>query len=326
MPWQIQGSDIGEVEDMLKKPHSDEKPEIPSMPEDEEGAFSEEIETWGRMVWKRFRRHRLAMTGLVVIVILGLSAIAAPILAPYSPDELRLDLVPEGQPLGPSLQHPFGTDALGRDYLSRAIYGARVSLSVGIVAVGISVLIGTAAGAVAGYYGGLVDSVICRVIDVLQCIPTFFLILSVNAYLKPNITNVMVVIGVFGWMGVARLVRGQFLSLREQEFIEAARSMGMKDSRVIFRHLLPNALAPLVVSATMGVASAILTESSLSYLGMGVQEPTASWGSMLRVSQSYLLSAPWLAIFPGLLISITVLCLNFVGDGLRDAIDPRLKQ
>ena len=186
--------------------------------------------------------------------------------------------------------------------------------------------IGIIIGSIAGYYGGRVDNVLCRLIDVLMCIPTFFLILTVNAFLKPNILTVMVVIGLFGWMGIARLVRGQMLSLREQEFIEAARAIGVSDMRIVFRHLLPNALAPAIVAATMGVANAILTESSLSYLGMGVQEPTPSWGSMLRAGQTYFTSAPWLAIFPGILISITVLAFNFVGDGLRDALDPRLNQ
>jgi len=300
--------------------------DIQALAEDGDSASSAEIESWGRLVWRRFRKHKLAMTGLIVIIVITLSAILAPVIAPYDPKEVRMDRVPGGQPMAPCVEHPMGTDALGRDYLSRAIHGGRVSLSVGLVAVGISVVIGVVVGSIAGFYGGVVDSVICRIIDILMCIPTFFLILIVNAYMKPNILNVMVVIGIFGWMGTARLVRGQFLSLREQEFIEAARALGLSDRRIIFRHLLPNALAPVVVSATMGVAGAILTESSLSYLGMGVQEPTASWGSMLRVAQTYLLSAPWMAIFPGLLISITVLALNFIGDGLRDAVDPRLKR
>lgn len=292
----------------------------------EEEYFSEEIESWGRIVWRRFKRHKLAMTGLVLACFMGLLAIFAPWIAPYDPEELHLDWVTRGQPLAPNARNFFGTDALGRDYFSRAVYGGRVSLSVGLVSVGISLGIGIPLGALAGYYGGVVDEIISRFIDILLCIPTFFLILTVNAFLKPSVFNIMAVLGIFGWMGVARLVRAQFLSLKEQEFIHAARALGLKDSVIIFKHLLPNALAPVVVSATMGVARAIITESSLSYLGMGVQEPTSSWGSMLRVSQSYLTSAPWLAIFPGLFISVAVLALNFMGDGLRDAIDPRLKQ
>jgi peptide/nickel transport system permease protein len=301
-------------------------PQLPDVepPADEDAVYGK-AQSWSRLVWRRFRRHKLAMVGLCIFSAMVFIAIAAPLVSPYSPREVRLDRVPDGRPLPPSWSHPMGTDSLGRDYLSRAIYGGRISLSVGVVAVGISLAIGTVVGAVAGYYGGLVDAFICRSIDVLMCIPTFFLILTVNASLRPSIYNIMIIIGVFGWMGCARLVRGQFLSLREREFIEAARALGLKDRRIIFAHLLPNALAPLVVVATMGVAGAIIMESGLSYLGLGVQEPTASWGSMLRSSQMYLTSAPWLAIFPGLLISITVVALNFVGDGLRDSIDPQLK-
>ena len=284
------------------------------------------MESWGQMTWRRFSSHRLAMGGLIVLIVLALVATLAPWVAPHSPRALRLDLIVGGQPLGPSLDHPFGTDTLGRDWFSRAIYGGRVSLSVGLVSMGISLVIGVTMGALAGFYGGLIDSIICRIIDVLMCIPIFFLILTVNAYVTPSIFNIMAVIGAFGWMGVARLVRGQLLSLREQEFVEAARALGVRDIRIIFRHLLPNALAPVVVAATMGVANAILTESALSYLGLGVQEPTSSWGSMLRSAQPYMVQAPWMAIFPGVLISITVLALNFMGDGLRDATDPRLKR
>lgn len=283
-------------------------------------------EGWTMQAWKRFRRHRLAVIGLSTLAVLVLSAVLAPYIAPHKPGEVRLDLVPDGKPRPPSWSHPFGTDALGRDYLSRAIFGARISLSVGVVAIGIALTIGTVLGSLAGFYGGIVDSVICRGIDVLMSVPTFFLILTVNAVLRPNIFNVMVVIGAFGWMGVARLVRGEFLILKQMEFTQAARALGNKDARIIFRHILPNAIAPLIVAGTLGVASAILLESGLSYLGMGVQEPMPSWGSMLRSAQPYLTSAPWLALFPGLLISISVLALNFVGDALRDAVDPHTKR
>ncbi len=283
-------------------------------------------ETLWQMTWKRFRQHTLARIGLYIILFMCLVALFAPIVSPYSPTSLNLELVAGSKPHPPSLRHPFGTDLLGRDYLSRAIHGGRISLSVGFVAVAFSLTIGIVVGSIAGYYGGKIDNVLCRIIDILMCIPTFFLILTVNAFLKPNIFNVMVVIGVFGWMGTARLVRGQFLALREQEFIEAARALGVSDARIVFRHVLPNAVAPAIVAATMGVAGAILTESSLSYLGMGVQEPTPSWGSMLRAGQVYLTRAPWLAVFPGLLIAITVLAFNFIGDGLRDSLDPRMKR
>lgn len=285
-----------------------------------------EFESWHKSVWKRFRRHRLALLGLIILAITFLSAVFAPYLATYPPHQINLHLVPDGQPLSPSLSHPFGTDSLGRDYFSRALYGGRISLSVGIVSVSISVFIGVLSGAIAGFYGGLIDTAICRFIDTLLCIPTFFLILTVNAYLGPSIFNIMMVIGIFGWMGVARLVRSQFLSLKEQDFVQAAKALGANDFSIIRRHLLPNSMAPVIVAATMGVAAAIIIESSLSFLGLGVQEPTSSWGSMLRVSQTYLRTAPWLAIFPGLMISLTVLALNFIGDGLRDALDPKLKK
>lgn len=284
-----------------------------------------EFESWHKTVWKRFRRHKLALLGLIILTITFLSAVFAPYLVSYPPQQINLHLVPDGQPLSPSLSHPFGTDSLGRDYFSRALYGGRISLAVGIVSVSISVIIGVLFGAVAGFYGGLIDTIICRFIDILLCIPTFFLILTVNAYLGPSIFNIMIVIGAFGWMGVARLVRSQFLSLKEQDFVQAAKALGSTDLVVIFRHLLPNAMAPVIVAATMGVATAIIIESSLSFLGLGVQEPTSSWGSMLRVSQIYLRTAPWLAIFPGVMISMTVLALNFIGDGLRDALDPKLR-
>lgn len=291
----------------------------------EEAAFGKVQSFWGT-VWKRFRRHRLAMIGLGVLTVLVLIAILAPVLAPYDPTAMDMEVLTGNPPAPPSKTHWLGTDALGRDWLSRAIYGARISLSVGLVSVGISVTIGSVLGAIAGYYGGIIDSIICRVIDVLMCVPTFFLILTVNAFLTPSIYNVMFIIGVFGWMGTARMVRGQILSIREQEFVEAARALGLPDKRVVLRHILPNVFAQLIVSATMGVAGAIMTESGLSYLGMGVQEPFPSWGAMLKSAQDYLLTAPWLAILPGLLISITVLSINFVGDGLRDAIDPKLKR
>ncbi|MGI6628046.1 MAG: oligopeptide ABC transporter permease [Bacillota bacterium] len=292
---------------------------------DEEAAFGQ-IQSFSKTIWTRFKRHRLATLGIYVLGVLVLCAVLAPLIAPYDPTYMDIDKVSFGKPLPPSREHWFGTDPLGRDWLSRSLYGARISLSVGLVAVGISVTIGSVVGAVAGYYGGVVDTVICRIIDVLMCVPTFFLILTVNAFLKPSIFNVMVIIGIFGWMGTARLVRGQILSIREQEFVEASVALGLSDWSIITKDVLPNVFAQLIVTATTGIAGAIMTESALSYLGMGVQEPFPSWGAMLKSAQDHLLTAPWLAIFPGILISITVLSINFVGDGLRDAIDPRLKQ
>ncbi len=295
------------------------------VPEDiEDSFFSSRIESFWMLVWKRFRKHKLAMGGATVLIVLILMAVFAPYICPYPFDELHLEDVPDGKPLSFSRKYLFGTDQFGRDYLTRCIYGGRISLSVGLVSVGISMLIGIPLGCVAGYYGGMVDMIIMRFTEFLRCIPTFFLILTVNAMVTSSIYNVMIIIGIFGWMGICRQVRAQFLSLRQQEFVQAAFALGYSDVKVIFRHILPNALVPVIVSGTMGVAGAIMTESSLSYLGMGVQEPIPSWGAMLKVGQKFLRTSPRMAIIPGILILIVALSLNFVGDGLRDALDPRV--
>jgi peptide/nickel transport system permease protein len=248
-------------------------------------------------------------------------SLAAPRLAPYDPNfiDLKAVLMP------PSPEHWLGTDPLGRDVLSRIIYGSQVSLKVGFVAVGLATLIGVLVGATAGFYGGWVDQVLMRLVDLMLCFPAFFLILAVIAVLEPSIWNIMVVIGLTSWMGVARLVRAEFLSLREREFVLAARALGASDARLIFRHLLPNALAPVMVSATLGVAGAILTESALSFLGLGVQPPTPSWGNILTAGKDNIEIAWWLSFFPGLAILITVMSYNLLGEGIREAIDPRLK-
>lgn len=256
--------------------------------------------------------------GIFVLFLFVLAALFAPVIAPYDPSEM-VDL----DTLAPSLTHPFGTDDLGRDIYSRAVYGARISLTVGLVAVAISILIGTLLGSLAGYYGGWLDSLIMRSVDVLLAFPSIFLILAIQAMLTPNIYNVMAVIGLTSWMGVARLVRGEFLRIRELAYVEAARAIGCSNSRIIFRHILPNAQGPIIVAATLGMAGAILTESSLSFLGLGVQPPLASWGNMLMDSQAYLRDAPWMAVIPGLLILVTVLSLYFIGEGLREALNPR---
>ena len=263
-------------------------------------------------------KNKLAIFGLSVLCFFVLVAIIAPLIAPYNPSEIV-----ESETLAPSWQHPFGTDDLGRDILSRALYGARISLTVGLVAVSISVLIGTLMGALAGYYGGLADGIIMRFVDVMLSFPSIFLILAIQTMLTPNIYNVMIVIGVTSWMGVARLVRGEYLKIRELQYVEAAKAIGCSDWRIIFRHILPNAQAPIIVAATLGMAGAILTESALSFLGMGVQPPMSSWGNMLMDAQAYMLDAPWMAVIPGLLILITVLSLYFVGEGLREALSPK---
>lgn len=241
--------------------------------------------------------------------------------APYSPTEYNLDT-----PLvAPSTAHWLGTDEQGRDVLSRMIYGARVSLSVGFIVVGIYVTIGIIIGAFAGYYGGKIDMIISRLIEMIICFPTFFLILAVLAFVGSSIYNIMIVIGLTGWTGIARLVRGEFLKLRQQEFVTSIEAAGAPPSRVIFRHVLPNALAPVMVSASFGIASAILIESSLSFLGFGVQPPTPSWGDTLSQSREFMDFAWWLTIFPGMSIFVTITAFNLVGEGLRNAIDPKLK-
>ena len=255
---------------------------------------------------------------MAILIFFALVAVLAPLLAPYDPSEIV-----ESDTLAPSLHHPFGTDDLGRDVFSRALYGARISLTVGFVAIAIAIVIGTILGAVAGFYGGAIDSVIMRFVDIMLAFPSIFLILAIQVMLKPNIYNVMAVIGLTSWMGVSRLVRGEFLTIKERQYVEAARSLGAGDFRIIFRHILPNAMPPLIVAGTLGMAGAILTESALSFLGLGVQPPTPSWGNMLMDSQAYLIDAPWMAVIPGLLILITVLSLYFVGEGLREEFSPR---
>lgn len=275
-------------------------------------------------LWFQFRRNKLAVSGLFFLIVIILVAIFADKIEPYDP--LKLDpSYAMGSPKPPSVQHWFGTDNLGRDQLSRALSGSRISLSVGFVAVGISALIGVLLGSLAGYYGGGLDNVIMRVADVFLSLPTLYLILTVNVFLKPSIFNVMIVIGIFDWMGIARLVRGEFLRLKQMDFISASRSLGASDLRIIVRHLLPNGLAPIIVSATIGIPSAILLESSLSFLGLGVPPPFSSWGNMLYAGKEWLNQAWWMWLPPGLLIAITVIAFNFVGDGLRDAFDPMQK-
>jgi len=263
----------------------------------------------------------LAVGGFIIILITFLIAGSASLIAPRDPGktDVSLKLKP------PSLDHYLGTDQLGRDVFSRMLHGARVSLSVGFVAVAISILIGILVGAVAGYYGGWVDSLLMRFVDIMLCFPSFFLILTVVALLGPSLFKVMVVIGITSWMGTSRFVRAEFLSLRERDFVQAAKALGVRDPRIIFRHILPNALAPVFVTATLDVASAILVEAGLSFLGFGVQPPAPSWGNILTEGRTYIFDAWWLTVFPGLAILITVLSFNLAGERLRDALDPRLR-
>lgn len=295
------------------------------------------------LFWNRFRRNGLAVAGCVLVVALFAVAVLAPLLAPYNPNDIDRRHILQS----PSLSHPFGTDDLGRDVLSRMIWGSRISLAVGFVAIGIATLIGITLGALSGYYGGWTDRIVMRFIDIMLSIPTFFLILAVMAFIDPNIwsflriprwlkgssdisfmdpsiLNIMIVIGLTSWMGVARLVRAEFLSLKEREFVLAARAIGAGDGRIIFRHILINSLAPVLVSAVLGIAGAVLVESSLSFLGIGVRPPTPSWGNILTLGKDNIEIAWWLSVFPGLAILVTVLGYNLLGEGIRDSIDPRL--
>lgn len=268
------------------------------------------------------KRNFMFWLGLTLVLGMSAAAILAPWIAPYDPTALHLDHIL--QP--PSPVFPLGTDALGRDVLSRLLYGGRVSLWVGFVAVGISASIGLVLGLVSGYFGSWVDECVMRGVDVMLCFPSFFLILAVIAFLEPNLVNIMIVIGLTSWMGVARLVRAETLSLRQRDFVAAAQLAGAGLARILCVHVLPNAMAPVLVSATLGVAGAILTESSLSFLGLGVQPPTASWGNMLMEGKNVLEIAPWMSFYPGTAILLTVLGYNLLGESLRDMLDPRLRR
>jgi peptide/nickel transport system permease protein len=283
-------------------------------------------------VWKRLRRHKLAIAGGVVLCVITLIAVFAKLLAPADPN--FIDQVHwQGYPLAPGVAgHLLGTDENGRDLLSRLMFGAQISLTVAVFAVIMEIAIGTVLGAISGYYGGLVDYWIMRLTDVFLSIPLLPLLLVLTAIVSASTNKaalsfgvIVVIIGGLSWPAVARLVRASFLSLREKEFAEAARALGNRDGRIIFRHLLPNAVAPIIVQATLEVANVIILESTLSFLGFGIQPPTASWGNMLANAESNMAIAPWVAIFPGLCILVTVLSINYLGDGLRDALDPNMR-
>jgi len=287
----------------------------------------------GQLTWRRFRRHKLALIGVVVLVLLFVYAFGGGLIFPesyanYNDTGLRLS--------PPSVTHPFGTDTIGRDTLARTLYGGQISLLIGLFAVTIETLVGILVGALAGYYGGVIDNILMRITEAMLNIPEIFLLIVMAKFFGGKIPEIslmgriysgsviviVAIIGLTSWMYLARIVRAEFLSLKENEFILAARATGTPNAEIIFRHILPNSIAPIVVSATLGVANAILAEAYISFLGLGVQPPTATWGNMLDGANNYLESAPWLWFFPGLLILLTVLSINFVGDGLRDALDP----
>jgi peptide/nickel transport system permease protein len=272
--------------------------------------------------WRALSTNRLALVGGAIVLVLAIMAVAAPILSPHDPNKPDVKRILDP----PSARHWLGTDQIGRDVLSRMLYGARVSLAVGFVSVGIATAIGIALGAAAGYHGGAVDAGVMRLVDLMLVFPRFFLLLAVLAFLKPSIWTIMAVIGLTGWMGVARLVRAEFLALKEREFVVWSQSIGASALRIIWRHILPNAMAPVLVAMTLGIPAAILTESGLSFLGLGVRPPYATWGNILNEGKEVIELAWWLSVYPGLAILVTVLSYNLLGEGIRDALDPRLRQ
>jgi peptide/nickel transport system permease protein len=282
-------------------------------------------ETMLRLIVRRFLRHRLAVAGLVVLVILVASAILAPVIT-MDPDALSVS----ERKQGPSWEHPFGTDEAGRDVFARTLHGGRISLTIGLAATLIALAIGTGLGALAGYFGGTLDALLMRLTDAFLCYPQLFVLIVLGTLIRStelrvlqgSIAPIALVIGVLSWMGLARLVRATFLSLKEKEFVEAARAAGSGNARIMLRHVLPGAVGPIVVQASLLVAASIITESGLSYLGYGVQPPTATWGNLLRDAQPHMQQLPVFAIAPGMMIFLTVMSINFVGDGLRDALDP----
>lgn len=272
--------------------------------------------------WRRFRANKMALTGLALIILLIAMAIFADAFAPYNPID---DIFRGMRGVGPSREHPLGFDHLGRDLLSRVIYGTRVALIVGLASSGLAVLIGVAIGAISGYFGGWIDTVLSRIVDTLMAFPVLALLIVLAALLGPSLTTTVIVIGITGWARFARVVRADVMSLKEEDFVMAARATGVKDARIIWRHILPNVLGPVIVLASLGIGSIIILESALSFLGLGVRPPTPSWGGTLADGRAFITRYPHIAIFPGIMIVITVLAFNFIGDGLRDALDPRQK-
>jgi peptide/nickel transport system permease protein len=286
-------------------------------------------ESYWQIVYRRLKKHKLAIISLVLLIIIILACIFGPFFVKYHYNDMESfdpdnPLVGEYKP--PSKLHPFGTDELGRDTLSRVLYGGRISLFVGFASVFSAIIIGVFVGALSGYYGGIADTLLMRFTDIMFSIPVLPLLVVLASVIPGGgIWKIILVITIFGWMTDARIVRGVYLSLKEQEFAEAAKAIGASNARIIWRHLLPNSMAPIIVSSTLGVGGNIIYEAALSYLGFGIMPPTPSWGNMLQNAQSAMFNAPWLIWFPGIAIFVTVLAFNFLGDGLRDALDPRLK-
>ena len=298
---------------------SDAALDRPSRP----GAASRADASHARMVWRRFLTHRLAVAGGIVVAVLCVSALLARFIAPHDPT--LLDTSKRFLPLFASWLHPLGTDDLGRDTFSRLVFGGQVSLAVGVVAMITTVITGTVIGIVSGFRGGWIDTGLMRFVDTMLCFPQVFLLLVVAAFVTPSLLSISLIIGLTSWMEVARIVRAEIMRLKAQDFVQAAHALGASATRIMVRELAPNIMAPVLVAATLKVATAVLMESYISFLGYGVQPPLASWGNMLTNAQGYFDTVPWLAILPGVMITLTVVSFNFLGDGLRDALDPRLK-
>lgn len=320
------------------------KPETLANEQEQPGAFSDALKasrekaeaeqsaaptrTLWSDAWKRLKKNKLAVIGAIWIIFVVLVALTADLWAPQllgSPTDIDTTTVAQSSKLPPSLEHPFGTDATGRDQLVRVIYGARVSLAVGVIATIISTAIGLVMGALAAFYGGWFDTIIMRLADMFLAIPYTLFVITMLAVIGQGIQNVFIAIGVLGWPSIARVFRSAILSVKENDYVDAARAMGASDLRIIARHIFPNSVASIVVYATMNIGGAILTESALSYLGMGVTPPTPSWGIMIQDGQTFLQTQPWLMIMPGLAILTTVLAFTLLGDGLRDALDVKMK-
>ena len=283
--------------------------------------------TLAQLAWTRFRRHRMALAGLCLVAVFALSAMSVHLFSPYDPEHSDLD----HRLAAPTWGHPMGTDDLGRDLLTRLLYGGRISLTIGVMAMALAVAVGTAVGAAAGYYGGWPDNLLMRVTDMMLSFPALFVLILLALvlrsvaipFLRGGVLAIVIVIAVLSWMTVARLVRASFLALREATFVEAGRGLGAGSARLMLRHILPNSLSPIIVAATLRVAGSIVTESGLSFLGFGVQPPVPTWGNMLQAAQDQMTTAPWTAVYPGVMIFLTVIAINYIGDGLRDALDPR---
>ncbi|HYF75638.1 MAG TPA: ABC transporter permease [Symbiobacteriaceae bacterium] len=300
----------------------------------EDYSVTKTVESPMRIFWKRLRAHRPSMFSLVILFVIVLLAVLAPYVTVFDPEKVDLSLkfAPPFTRTADGHIMIFGGDNLGRDVFTRAWYGARVSLMVGFLAEGLGIVLGAILGAISGYYGGWVDTILMRIVDIFLSIPTLILLITVMAVYGPLVPKggekylIVLVLGILGWQGTARLVRGEILSLKERDFVEAARGLGAKDRRIIFKHILPNVMAPIIVSVTLGVSGAILSEASLSYLGVGIQPPVPSWGNMIQSGQNYLRNAWWITAFPGAVLCLTTLALYMLGDGLREALDPRLKK